>query len=104
MTDRLAVQVSLHQAMVLLLFNNSEELPFNEIATALNVPDGELRRTLQSLACGKVRSRLDHMQCLIVSYMQIVQLFVSHMYGARTALFLVRCTGHATLQAGSRAP
>jgi len=49
------LQVSLFQAMVLLLFNDYQTLPFKEIKTATNMEDTELRRTLQSLACGKAR-------------------------------------------------
>lgn len=50
------LQVSMHQAAVLLLFNRRDELTFKEIEAALQLPDGELRRTLQSLALGKARS------------------------------------------------
>ncbi|KAF6758848.1 Cullin-4B [Ephemerocybe angulata] len=45
--------VSLYQAIVLLLFNNQEEIAFAEIKARTQMEDGELRRTLQSLACGK---------------------------------------------------
>jgi len=48
-------QVSLFQALVLLLFNDKTLLSFEEIKSACNIEDGELRRTLQSLACGKAR-------------------------------------------------
>lgn len=47
--------VSLFQALVILLFNSYDELTFEYIKAATNVEDGELRRTLQSLACGKTR-------------------------------------------------
>lgn len=47
--------VSLFQSLVLLLFNTSDELSFEYIKAATNIEDGELRRTLQSLACGKAR-------------------------------------------------
>lgn len=47
--------VSLFQSLVLLLFNNSDELAFDYIKTATNIEEGELKRTLQSLACGKAR-------------------------------------------------
>lgn len=47
--------VSLFQSLVLLLFNMSDELTFDYIKVATNIEDGELRRTLQSLACGKAR-------------------------------------------------
>lgn len=49
------LQVSLFQALVLLLFNDGDNLSFEEIKTATNIEEGELRRTLQSLACGKAR-------------------------------------------------
>lgn len=47
--------VSLFQALVLLLFNGAMEHSFEYIKVATNIEDGELRRTLQSLACGKAR-------------------------------------------------
>jgi cullin-4 len=50
--------VSLFQALVLLLFNDVADkgkLSFKEIAEATNMDVKELERTLQSLACGKVR-------------------------------------------------
>lgn len=49
------LQVSLFQALVLILFNDKNLLSFEEIKSACNIEDGELRRTLQSLACGKAR-------------------------------------------------
>ncbi|EEB20367.1 Cullin-4A, putative [Pediculus humanus corporis] len=49
------LQVSLFQALVLLLFNESNEISLEDIRTATSIEDTELRRTLQSLACGKVR-------------------------------------------------
>jgi cullin-4 len=49
------LQVSLFQALVLLLFNDVEELSYEEIKTATNIEEGEVKRTLQSLACGKAR-------------------------------------------------
>jgi Cullin family len=42
------------QTAVLMLFNDEETLSFADIKAALSVEDRELRRTLQSLACGKV--------------------------------------------------
>ncbi|CAG9759330.1 unnamed protein product [Ceutorhynchus assimilis] len=47
--------VSLFQSLVLLLFNDCDELSLEDIKVATNIEDGELRRTLQSLACGKAR-------------------------------------------------
>ncbi|CAG9801380.1 unnamed protein product [Chironomus riparius] len=52
------LQVSLFQSLVLLLFNDCNEMSLEEILQATNIEvsfDGELRRTLQSLACGKAR-------------------------------------------------
>ncbi|XP_062856577.1 cullin-4B [Trichomycterus rosablanca] len=49
------LQVSLFQTLVLLMFNEGEEFSLEEIKLATGIEDGELRRTLQSLACGKAR-------------------------------------------------
>mmetsp|Transcript_21859 Transcript_21859/g.74292 ORF Transcript_21859/g.74292 Transcript_21859/m.74292 type:complete len:749 (+) Transcript_21859:229-2475(+) len=49
------LQVSLLQTVVLMLFNDAERLSLEEVAAATNMEDKELRRQLQSLACGKVR-------------------------------------------------
>ncbi|XP_067008215.1 cullin-4A [Anabrus simplex] len=49
------LMVSLFQALVLLLFNETDDLSFEEIKATTCIEDGELRRTLQSLACGKAR-------------------------------------------------
>jgi cullin-4A len=37
------------------LFNDKDEWQFEEIKEHTGIEDGELRRTLQSLACGKAR-------------------------------------------------
>jgi len=47
--------VSLLQAIVLLLFNAEERIPYSEILTGTGMEDKELKLTLQSLACGKQR-------------------------------------------------
>ncbi|KAF3777264.1 Cullin-4 [Nymphaea thermarum] len=47
--------VSLFQTVVLMLFNNTQKLSFQSIKDSTGIEDKELRRTLQSLACGKVR-------------------------------------------------
>ncbi|XP_064638709.1 cullin-4A-like [Lineus longissimus] len=52
---RRELQVSLFQTLCLLLFNDGDNFTFEEIKTATAIEDGELRRTLQSLACGKAR-------------------------------------------------
>ncbi|XP_048396253.2 cullin-4A-like isoform X1 [Stegostoma tigrinum] len=49
------LQVSLFQTLVLLMFNEGNEFSVEEIKTATGIEDSELRRTLQSLACGKAR-------------------------------------------------
>ncbi|XP_014067228.1 cullin-4B isoform X2 [Salmo salar] len=52
---RKELQVSLFQTLVLLMFNEGEEFTLEDIKLATGIEDGELRRTLQSLACGKAR-------------------------------------------------
>lgn len=47
--------VSLFQALVLLLFNSRDEIGYKEILEATKIDSVELKRTLQSLACGKSR-------------------------------------------------
>ncbi|XP_010923713.1 cullin-4 [Elaeis guineensis] len=47
--------VSLFQTVVLMLFNDTQKLSFQDIKDSTGIDDKELRRTLQSLACGKVR-------------------------------------------------
>ncbi|KAH7839521.1 hypothetical protein Vadar_005284 [Vaccinium darrowii] len=47
--------VSLFQTVVLMLFNDAQKLSFQDIKDSTSIEDKELRRTLQSLACGKVR-------------------------------------------------
>lgn len=54
-TGQKELVVSLFQSLVLLLFNSADELMFEYVKAATNIEDGELRRTLQSLACGKAR-------------------------------------------------
>ncbi|TBU26329.1 Cullin-4B [Dichomitus squalens] len=49
------LSVSLYQAIILLLFNEEEELAYADIKEQTRLDDGELQRTLQSLACGKKR-------------------------------------------------
>jgi len=49
------LEVSLFQGIVLLLFNDNDERDLEYIKNATAIEDIELRRTLQSLACGKIR-------------------------------------------------
>ena len=47
--------VSLYQATILLLFNDAEQMTYTAIAQAVGMEDKELRVTLQSLACAKIK-------------------------------------------------
>ncbi|XP_042469924.1 cullin-4-like [Zingiber officinale] len=49
------LSVSLFQTVVLMLFNDTQKLNFQDIKDSTGIDGKELRRTLQSLACGKVR-------------------------------------------------
>ncbi|XP_024391521.1 cullin-4 [Physcomitrium patens] len=49
------LSVSLFQTLVLMLFNDAQSLTFHDIKDTSAIEDKELRRTLQSLACGKIR-------------------------------------------------
>ncbi|KAL1952365.1 hypothetical protein VTO73DRAFT_1514 [Trametes versicolor] len=49
------LSVSLYQGAVLLLFNDEETYAYADIKAQTGLDDGELQRTLQSLACGKKR-------------------------------------------------
>jgi len=54
-TGKKELQVSLFQALVLLLFTETDEISYEDIKISTAIEDGELRRTLQSLACGRAR-------------------------------------------------
>jgi cullin-4 len=54
-SGRKELQVSLFQALCLLLFNDGNEFTLEEMKDATKIEIGELKRTLQSLACGKAR-------------------------------------------------
>uniref|UniRef100_A0A6N2K7S9 Cullin family profile domain-containing protein n=1 Tax=Salix viminalis TaxID=40686 RepID=A0A6N2K7S9_SALVM len=67
--------VSLFQTVVLMLFNDAQKLSFQDIKDSTGIEDKELRRTLQSLACGKVRvlqklgdDYMHHDFCVLSSY------------------------------------
>lgn len=55
LTVRKELQVSLFQTLCLLLFNDNNEYTYLDIKIATRIEDSELKRTLQSLACGKAR-------------------------------------------------
>ena len=50
-----SARLAVLQTVVLMLFNDAEKLSLQDIKDATGIEDKELRRTLQSLACGKVR-------------------------------------------------
>jgi len=52
------LQVSLFQALVILLFNNGESFTYQQIKELTNIEDNELTRTVQSLSMGKKDSRI----------------------------------------------
>ncbi|KAL6280383.1 hypothetical protein ACE6H2_017264 [Prunus campanulata] len=52
---RLPHELNESQTVVLMLFNDAEMQSFQDIKDSTGIEDKELRRTLQSLACGKVR-------------------------------------------------
>ncbi|XP_065681125.1 cullin-4A isoform X1 [Hydra vulgaris] len=49
------LHVSLFQLLCLLQFNEGDEFLFEDLLTATGIEEGELKRTIQSLACGKIR-------------------------------------------------
>ncbi|KAJ3205102.1 Cullin-4 [Entophlyctis luteolus] len=49
------LSVSLFQAIILLMFNTGDVFTYKEIALSTSMEAKELERTLQSLACGKIR-------------------------------------------------
>ncbi|XP_074658437.1 cullin-4B-like [Tubulanus polymorphus] len=53
--ERKELQVSLFQSLCLILFNDADSYSFEEIKNATAIEESELKRTLQSLACGKAR-------------------------------------------------
>jgi len=46
--------LSLYQTLVLLLFNKKEPVSYEEKSESTKIDENELKRQLQSLACGKV--------------------------------------------------
>lgn len=57
-TKRHEISCSTHQMVVLLLFNDAEVLSYEEVAQATNIPEADLKRVLQSLACVKGKNVL----------------------------------------------
>eukprot|EP00188_Purpureofilum_apyrenoidigerum_P004024 Plantae.Rhodophyta-Purpureofilum_apyrenoidigerum.ctg4379.p1 GENE.Plantae.Rhodophyta-Purpureofilum_apyrenoidigerum.ctg4379~~Plantae.Rhodophyta-Purpureofilum_apyrenoidigerum.ctg4379.p1 ORF type:complete len:774 (+),score=184.12 Plantae.Rhodophyta-Purpureofilum_apyrenoidigerum.ctg4379:27-2324(+) len=54
-SSRHELLASFFQMSVLMLFNNADRLSYVEIANASKIPQAELQRTLQSLACAKYK-------------------------------------------------
>eukprot|EP00878_Enallax_costatus_P014463 GHUV01015127.1.p1 GENE.GHUV01015127.1~~GHUV01015127.1.p1 ORF type:complete len:678 (+),score=256.68 GHUV01015127.1:760-2793(+) len=52
------ITVSTYQMVILLLFNDAEELSYREVAEATEIPPADLKRSLQSLACAKGKNVL----------------------------------------------
>ncbi|KAJ0011656.1 hypothetical protein NQD34_012631 [Periophthalmus magnuspinnatus] len=57
-TRKHILQVSTFQMTILMLFNNREKCTFEEIQQETDIPERELVRALQSLACGKPTQRI----------------------------------------------
>ncbi|KAK4770839.1 hypothetical protein SAY87_031371 [Trapa incisa] len=55
MDVKLPHELNVYQTVVLMLFNDAQRLSFQDVKDSTGIEDKELRRTLQSLACGKVR-------------------------------------------------
>ena len=49
------LNVSTYQMVILLLFNEADSLSYRDIQAATSIPPGDLKRSLQSLACVKAR-------------------------------------------------
>uniref|UniRef100_A0A8C1J2L2 Cullin 3a n=1 Tax=Cyprinus carpio TaxID=7962 RepID=A0A8C1J2L2_CYPCA len=57
-TRKHILQVSTFQMTILMLFNNRDKFTFEEIQQETDIPERELVRALQSLACGKPTQRV----------------------------------------------
>lgn len=49
------LNLSLYQTIIIVLFNDADELPYSSIYEATGIEEQQLKRTLLSLACGKIR-------------------------------------------------
>ena len=49
------LNVSTYQMCILMLFNDADSLSYRDLLTATAIQPAELKRSLQSLACVKVR-------------------------------------------------
>lgn len=62
-----------------MLFNDAEKLSFQDIKDSTGIEDKELRRTLQSLACGKVRvlQKVGSWKVLALQYLYLESISVT---------------------------
>ncbi len=72
-TFLLALCVGFVQTVVLMLFNDAQSLTFQEIKDTTAIEDKELRRTLQSLACGKVRVLNKVWHCVLMFQLYVTE-------------------------------
>ncbi len=72
-TFLLALSVGFVQTVVLMLFNDAQSLTFQEIKDTTAIEDKELRRTLQSLACGKVRVLNKVWHCVLMFQLYVTE-------------------------------
>lgn len=66
-----------------MLFNDTQKLSFQDIKDSTGIDDKELRRTLQSLACGKVRV-LQKVNSLLIDLSVDIDTFLSMNSGCIT--------------------
>lgn len=77
------LNVSTYQMVILLLFNEADSLSYRDILGASGIPPADLKRSLQSLACVKVRPWLpytllppSHPPCTLVDACALVVFIV----------------------------
>ena len=61
------LNVSTYQMVILLLFNEADRLSYSDILHATSIPPGDLKRSLQSLACVKVRFTSAFLLCPVAA-------------------------------------
>jgi len=71
------IGVSLFQTVVLLMFNEGEKYSFKEILQYTGLESNELKRTLQSLACSKIRLLTKEPQSRTVNETDVFQINVN---------------------------
>ena len=76
------ISVSLLQTIVLLLFNDGDGLSYAHVLQATGIEDRELKVTLQSLACGKVRVLRDEPLPLLSTSLPLPSTATPHASGS----------------------